>query len=307
MNNSIINSFTLLSLCVLSINSYAEKSVNDFSSSNYIIKNLDINKDGKIDKVIIGKGDFSRDFYIYVRDGNQYNLLVNGKDFTVDGGPELSDITPLHEGDDVLKISTYQTNYEVDYILSYEHSHLMLDKTVEIITYPMDLDHRQDTCIVKQYARFSDYLNGKYAVNLAPEEESQRAQKCILHFDIKSNLDQIISRIKSNQNTLSDFDTKQRYAALLEKYPLTLSTVRQYNDIAFFLAQHGSDEESIFLLEKIIKQFPEHTVAYINIGDAYWNVNQKNKAKQSYAKYIELMKKTEKESKIPKKIFERVR
>jgi len=79
----------------------------------------------------------------------------------------------------------------------------------------------------------------------------------------------------------------------------------KYNDIAYYLEQSGAYEEAIFILEKIIKEFPNRTVAYINLGDAYWGLGEKEKAKEAYKTYIKQMKASGKENKIPKHILDR--
>lgn len=82
--------------------------------------------------------------------------------------------------------------------------------------------------------------------------------------------------------------------------------ISKYNDIAYYLEQSGAYIEAIFLLEKIIKQSPNRTVAYINLGDAYWGNNEQEKAKNAYNEYLELMKVNGKEHKIPERVFNRL-
>ena len=87
---------------------------------------------------------------------------------------------------------------------------------------------------------------------------------------------------------------------------LNNENLSKYNDIAYYLEQSKLYEESIFILEKIMQEFPNRTVAYINAGDAYWNNNEKEKAKEAYKTYIKQMKENKKESIIPKRIYERL-
>ncbi|WP_324172513.1 tetratricopeptide repeat protein [Sulfurimonas sp.] len=79
------------------------------------------------------------------------------------------------------------------------------------------------------------------------------------------------------------------------------------NDIAFFLERTKNYDEAIYLLEKILKKYPNRTVAYINLGDAYWGLKNKEKAKQAYSTYIKQMKEKGKEKKIPKVVLERIK
>ena len=83
--------------------------------------------------------------------------------------------------------------------------------------------------------------------------------------------------------------------------------VSMTNDIAFFLELTKNYNESIYLLEKILEKFPNRTVAYLNLGDAYWGLDDKTKAKEAYQTYIKQMKENGKEKKIPKVVLERVK
>ncbi len=74
--------------------------------------------------------------------------------------------------------------------------------------------------------------------------------------------------------------------------------------IAYYLQQANANDEAIFLLEKIIEKFPNRTVLYLNLADAYYGINENEEAKVNYEKYIEFMKKSGKENKIPKRVLE---
>lgn len=59
--------------------------------------------------------------------------------------------------------------------------------------------------------------------------------------------------------------------------------------------------------EEVVDAVPDRTSAYINFGDAYFGLKQNEDAKDVYLKYIDLMKKEGKETKMPKRVFERVK
>ncbi|NLD94678.1 MAG: tetratricopeptide repeat protein [Fibrobacter sp.] len=88
---------------------------------------------------------------------------------------------------------------------------------------------------------------------------------------------------------------------------INLETVNKYNDLGFFLEQGKKYREAVELLEKVVNTDPNRTVAYINLGDAYFGLKNSVKAKGAYLKYIDLMKKDGKSAKIPKRVFERVK
>lgn len=85
--------------------------------------------------------------------------------------------------------------------------------------------------------------------------------------------------------------------------------IRTFNNTAYYLQQLGNEKCNncaISLLEDIIKISPKRIVAYLNLGDAYWAKEEKDKAIENYNKYIELMKEKGWEGKTPKKVIERL-
>lgn len=112
---------------------------------------------------------------------------------------------------------------------------------------------------------------------------------------------------------------------LLQKEPLTTKNVTRYNDVAYYLEQliqnhilklenaKGTKQyftalsSAQYLLEKILEQFPNRSVAHLNLADILWNNYDKSPAKKYYKSYIELMKKDGKEAKIPARVHERVK
>jgi tetratricopeptide (TPR) repeat protein len=85
------------------------------------------------------------------------------------------------------------------------------------------------------------------------------------------------------------------------------NAITKYNDIAYYLEQSGLYKEAIYLLEKVIENFPDRTVAYINLGDAYWGLGKKEHAKKAYLVYVEQMTSKNKKEKIPKRVVERTK
>ena len=90
------------------------------------------------------------------------------------------------------------------------------------------------------------------------------------------------------------------------KSNITPKTLTTYNNIAYYLQKAGANEEAVFLLEKIIEKFPSRTVAYYNLGDAYWALGEKQKAMKAYTTYIEQMCQKGLQKKIPKVVLKRI-
>lgn len=102
------------------------------------------------------------------------------------------------------------------------------------------------------------------------------------------------------------------YSHQLENYlacvPITAQTVTEYNDIGYYLEQTHNYERAVFLLEKIIQQFPDRVVAYLNFADALWAQNNFDLAKSNYETYISLMKSQGKDlSLIPQRVYDRTK
>lgn len=102
-------------------------------------------------------------------------------------------------------------------------------------------------------------------------------------------------------------DAKYNYP-LIDNYHNVKNNIILYNDIAFILYKNKSYIESLYVLKKIIKHSPNRAVAYLNIADCYWALNQKKEAKLSYQKYLSLMQSQKKDlKKVPKRVYERIK
>lgn len=94
-----------------------------------------------------------------------------------------------------------------------------------------------------------------------------------------------------------------RDSNLLEK---NSKTAAKLNDAAFFLLEGGFLNESIALLEQVNEYAPNRTVTYLNLADAYWQEQSNALAVKNYTIYHERMVENKLESKIPKRVFERM-
>jgi tetratricopeptide (TPR) repeat protein len=77
------------------------------------------------------------------------------------------------------------------------------------------------------------------------------------------------------------------------------------NDLGFLLGEAGYYPESIELLNAVIVNNPNRTVAYLNIADSYWAMNNKARAIEAYRQYASRMSVAGKASKIPARVVER--
>jgi tetratricopeptide (TPR) repeat protein len=118
---------------------------------------------------------------------------------------------------------------------------------------------------------------------------------------------------KISKNKDNSFDIKDSSLNLnglkniLKEIEVSKITLVNYNNIAYYLGKSGANKESAYILEKILEKFPNRTVAYYNLGDAYWGLGDKAKAKQAYKTYIKQMKESGKKKKIPNKVLELIK
>lgn len=78
------------------------------------------------------------------------------------------------------------------------------------------------------------------------------------------------------------------------------------NNIAYYFEQSGAYEGAIYILENLVNKFPSRTLAYLNLGDAYWGAKRTGDAKKAYKTYIEQMHTQGKGGKIPGYVIKRV-
>lgn len=116
---------------------------------------------------------------------------------------------------------------------------------------------------------------------------------------------EIVTKTNQSYSCTSSLTTKE-LDFLLKKTTLDNKSVNNYNNLAYHLEQKKQYETSYYLLEKIVDKYPNRVVAYLNLADAYWGLDRQNKAKESYQKYLSLMKSQNKDlSKIPQRVYER--
>lgn len=88
----------------------------------------------------------------------------------------------------------------------------------------------------------------------------------------------------------------------------TLDEVKLWlGDYGLFLHKAGSFDGSIEKNSYLTKLFPETAGPYLQLADSYFESGNKTKAKETYKKYSDLMKKLKREKEIPKRVKERMK
>lgn len=87
-----------------------------------------------------------------------------------------------------------------------------------------------------------------------------------------------------------------------------INNVESANNQAFYLEQIEANNFSKSLLKEIVTQYPDRTVAFLNLADVNWKLRNKEEAQKNYRKYISLMKSQGKDlSKIPQRVYVRIK
>lgn len=105
----------------------------------------------------------------------------------------------------------------------------------------------------------------------------------------------------SNEDTFIDYPESSQNA-------LVITDVETANNLAFALEQKEGYNESLFILQNIISQYPDRVVVYLNLADIEWVLNHKNEAEKYYKLYLSLMKKQKKDlNRIPQRVYNRIK
>lgn len=110
-----------------------------------------------------------------------------------------------------------------------------------------------------------------------------------------------------DKNTLVNLDI-YAISDILKENPVSIKNITIYNDAAYYLIEAKNYNEARIILLDIVKFSPDRIVAYLNLADAEWGFDEKQDAKKSYKKYIELMKEKGKDlNKIPQRVYDRIK
>lgn len=77
------------------------------------------------------------------------------------------------------------------------------------------------------------------------------------------------------------------------------------NDYAFVLQSSGKNADALPFLQLVTRYQPTRTVAWLNIGDAYWAEGHMDDARKSYTEYVRQMTAAGMASKIPARALQR--
>jgi hypothetical protein len=153
-----------------------------------------------------------------------------------------------------------------------------------------------------RYLRLERQTSGTAQEKLMPETESSNLNAALQAY--KAGNSEEIKMLASYfiAGDRDDACAPEKY--IVEKYYYP-KNVNWSNDLGFLFEQAGYYQEAAELLEHITLKHPDRIVAYLNLADAYWALEKKELAQQSYNQYYEKMIATGKQAKIPHRVITR--
>ena len=277
------------------------------SNPDYLEYNFDINRDEKLDKIFSHKEYKGDELVFFIRENDKFKFALKSINFTEDGGRIIESIESSNNNETVLKINTFFPNGETNeasYYISYDDD-WYLSKTIFRISNWKENSLINKVCTISQnllLRTLNKPENLSKIKNLPIEYE--REKYCENLYVLPKSVSDFEKMIKVEQN--ENLKEIEIYRDFLKKYPLSKNNVTAYNNSAYYLEKKGLYPQSIMISEKIIEKFPTRTVAFINLGDAYWGLGKTEKAKEAYSEYVSQMEAQNKSSKIPPRVLERI-
>ena len=275
-----------------------------YPESSFIHKSIDVNMDGSMDFVISSAPYQGDSLFCYINRGDGFELVLEAVNFSMDGGHVFKDVIALSSNDMGFSVVTYFPSRgfeEKVYDVLYTNNDWVLSKV-----YYETIDWQNRPSEVISYAYYFENLSLKDNFEQVMEAISRSAE-FLSAGDFKGldiNPSKLLEMVEKKDFSFDK--TKPGFNNLLLRHPVSSDNVVDYNNIGYYLEQAGMFDEAVLVLKEVVSYRPNRVVAYINLGDAYWGLEEYEKAKQAYATYIEQMKSSGKESRVPSRVLERV-
>jgi tetratricopeptide (TPR) repeat protein len=174
--------------------------------------------------------------------------------------------------------------------------------------------------LIKLYESDDPFYPGAYAgtYTLGPPTLLLSHQKALLTY--KKNVKTAISYLNYGFAQYTDGYGPSGYidgtvtkadfvAADYDSYPEGRLSLAVYVDIlnnyGYFLSLDGRNKDAKLILTNVIKLVPDRTVAYLNLADVEWTLDQRTVAKGHYKQYVKLLG-NKAASIAPKRVQERI-
>lgn len=154
----------------------------DFENNDsYFIRNIDVNQDGALDKVVSSSKNSGNDLYFFENKSGVYTLALKSIKFSEDGGRIIDDVVPDNDNDNVAIVKTFfPKGYDLaSYYIVYDNNDWVLKKTIfENINWQNNPDVIY-ICEAKQDIPMRQLLIPEIAANLKQiPDEADREHVC---------------------------------------------------------------------------------------------------------------------------------
>ena len=153
------------------------------ASNQYFIKDIDINQDKLLDKIVSSKKHQGNEIYFYVNNGTNYQLALKSINFSEDGGNIIGDIKAETANDEVLSIFTYFPDgghLTAKHFISFTNGDWYLNRTVyEVVNWHKD-PAKKYICNINQKIRLRHLSDGSaWGLFKTIPKEKDRAKLCL--------------------------------------------------------------------------------------------------------------------------------
>ncbi len=239
-------------------------------------------------KTAFKSGEFFQNYVYFIDDDN--NLFLNNK---ISSRLESEGLDSGGKAD----VAYYKELYEAKYISKDEYEEEIKNLDNKPYIYPYKDKDKLLSFLNKNIADLKisnsdlEISFNKLYLFYIPNPEKNNYENT--HFDYSN---------ARKTNDYSEISSPERYKNYLKKYPMNLDRLERYYQIASVLNQVKLYKESNVLLIGIVNKYPKQKKPYLKLGDNYFALGQKGKAKAFYSTYIEL----EDKEKIPKRVNQRI-
>lgn len=205
------------------------------------------------------------------------------------------------------KIKSLQKTNVLYYSLN-EEDNIMIDNEDSIFTMIGKFKIYEEVAKVNWYTYnlfYKKTIIGRYYLDV--DFRKRETEICISDKKVKKKF----SILKDCIN-LEEIDSSELYSKIKNSFKdctkKKLTKADIFNDKGYFLFKYDYYKEALLYFSKAIELNSERVVAYLNIADCYWKLNQKEEAKNAYQKYLSLMQSQNKDlKKVPKRVYERIK
>ena len=272
----LITSINKIILFIFPFSCFSSSDIKYYLNNNeFFNRDIDIDNDGVIDKVISSINGFGDDLFFFKKNKNNYELIFKGSNFSEDGGARINDIKKSKDKEYPVLITTNTDKLNImnSYYIAYNNKKWILKKiNTEVSGFLEDYS--------KKYICKFDELNLDISIPDIKDKlpnydlsDEYITSNCELDYFFEDSLNNFIKRF--NENNINIINGIERYRKLLLIYPYSDSTKKEYSIILNELSKLKLINEKNYL-EKVINRKIGATSTVINKSYLYSSIGVKS-------------------------------